>query len=124
MKNLKKWTPDVCCTKQNVSRFHEQNRVLYNEENPLYVNAICLSCNTHWSRYYGEVEKFTSKQWDAHINFLYENPLISEHLHSVKCGQLKREVERLMGMSSDDLNYWNIYFAEGFGKAESAGGGV
>ena len=105
-----------------MSGFHEQNRVLYSEENPLYVNAICLSCNTHWSGYYVEVEKFTSKQWDAHINFLYENPLISEHLHSVKCGQLKREVERLMGMSSDDLNYWNIYFAEGFGKVESAGG--
>lgn len=125
MKTLEKWTPDFCCTKQNVSKFHEQNRVLYSEETPLYINAICLSCNTHWSRHYGhEVEKFTSKQWDAHINFLYENPLILEHLHSVKSGQFRSDVERFIGMSNDDLNYWNMYFAEGFGGVESVRGGV
>lgn len=118
MINSNKRMPDQCCTKPNVSRFHEQDRILYEAENHLYVNAICLNCNTHWHRLYGqEVEKFTSKEWDAHINFLYENAAINEHLHSVKCSNFKTETQRYMSMNQDDLDYWNIYFSEGFGGA-------
>ncbi|WP_191112817.1 hypothetical protein [Acinetobacter lwoffii] len=118
MSNLNKWTSDECCTKQDVARFHEQTRILYEAENPLYVNAICLNCNTHWHRLYGqEVEKFTSKEWDAHINFLCENIAILDHLHSIKCPNFKSETQRFIGMNQDELNYWNIYFSEGFGGA-------
>ena len=118
MNNSNKWAPKQCCAKPDIKRFHENDRILYEAENPLYINAICLNCNTHWHRLYGqEIEEFTSEEWDAHVNFLYENAAILEHLQSVKYPNFKSETQRFMGMNQDDLDYWNIYFSEGFGGA-------
>lgn len=84
------------------------------------VNAVCLSCYTHWYGQAHNVRKFSRKEWDAHLEVPEERepseprralPLLSmlqgftAYLVDIECVSSERSMRSLTAAVSDLIDF-------------------
>jgi hypothetical protein len=67
------FTPGKCCKRQQIAVMdHYRYEGERWESKTAHVNRCCLTCFAHWAGPVGEVQAFTSKEWDAYLEAAYQ----------------------------------------------------